>query len=172
LVPLRQFACLLKEFRRMNSINRSLLAVLISAAASLGGASALAADEVTTPKELKGGKVVTVDEAKQLVDAKTAAFVDTRSVVNFGKGHVPGAVTAAYKEKSDKVVGFDGKVDSFELDKLPKSKAATVVFYSDGPTGWKSYKAAVLAISAGYTDVRYMRGGFSDWTGKGLPVER
>jgi 3-mercaptopyruvate sulfurtransferase SseA len=70
------------------------------------------------------------------------------------------------------VVDFDRKADIFELDKLPKSKAATVVFYSDGPTGWKSYKAAVLAIGAGYADVRYMRGGFADWTAKGLPVER
>ena len=88
--------------------------------------------------------------------------------MNFGKGHVPGAVTAAYKEKSEPVASFDASEDSFELDKLPKDKAATIVFYSDGPTGWKSYKAAVLSVKAGYKNVMYMRGGMNDWSDKSL----
>jgi rhodanese-related sulfurtransferase len=46
------------------------------------------------------------------------------------------------------------------------------VFYSDGLTGWKSYKAAVLAVKAGYKNVMYMRGGFAEWEAKGAPVER
>ena len=45
------------------------------------------------------------------------------------------------------------------------------MFYSDGPTGWKSYKAAVLAVKGGYKNVMYMRGGWDEWSGKGLPVE-
>jgi rhodanese-related sulfurtransferase len=150
----------------------TVLSAIVFAGAMLAATNVGAADDVATPKDLVGGKIVTVDDAKQLSDSKSATFIDTRSVLNYGKGHVPGAITAAYKEKSDKVVDFDRKADIFELDKLPKSKAATVVFYSDGPTGWKSYKAAVLAIGAGYADVRYMRGGFADWTAKGLPVER
>jgi len=130
------------------------------------------ADGVETPTTLAGGKVISVEEGKKLLDARAATFVDTRSIVNYGKGHVGGALTAAYKEKSEKVVTFDAQVDSFALDKLPKDKSATVVFYSDGPTGWKSYKAAVLSIGAGYKDVHYMRGGFADWTAKGFPIEQ
>lgn len=133
---------------------------------------ATANDAAETPTTLSGGKVISAAEGKKLIDAKAATFVDTRSVVNFGKGHVPGALTASYKEKSDKVANFDPKVDSFDFDKLPKNKAAPVVFYSDGPTGWKSYKAAVLSIAAGYTNVQYMRGGFAEWTAKGHPVEQ
>jgi 3-mercaptopyruvate sulfurtransferase SseA len=121
---------------------------------------------------LPGGKVVQVDEARALLDGRRALFVDTRSVVNFGKGHVPGAISAAYKEKSEATPQFDAALDSFELDKLPKDKAATIVFYSDGPTGWKSYKAAVLSIKAGHRNVLYMRGGFSDWVARQAPVER
>lgn len=130
------------------------------------------ADDPATPTALKGGKVITVDEGGALLKAKGATFVDTRSTVNFGKGHVPGAVTAAYREKSDKVENFNASVDSFDFEKIPADKAAKIVFYSDGPTGWKSYKAAVLAIQKGYTQVMYMRGGFADWTAKSLPVER
>lgn len=156
----------------MNHYRRLFLTTSVFTLAAFSTSSAMASDDSATPADLKGGRIVSVEEAKQLLDAKSATFVDTRSVVNFGKGHVPGAVTAAYKEKSDKVAGFDGKLDSFELDKLPKNKAAAVVFYSDGPTGWKSYKAAVLSIGAGYTNVRYMRGGFAEWSGKGMPIER
>jgi rhodanese-related sulfurtransferase len=155
----------------MHEFKRLFIVVAVAAAGSLGTAAASAADDVPTPTALSGGKVITVEEGKKLLDAKAATFVDTRSVVNYGKGHVPSALVAAYKEKSDKVVTFDAKVDSFELDKLPKEKSAAVVFYSDGPTGWKSYKAAVLSIAAGYTKVHYMRGGFADWTAKSLPVE-
>ena len=139
------------------------------------GAAALAplnaAANAETPSKLAGGKVITVDEGKKVLDAKNAVFVDTRAVLNFGKGHVPTAVALAYKEKSDKVEAFDASQDQFELAKLPADKNKAIVFYSDGPTGWKSYKAAVLAIKAGYKNVMYMRGGFADWTAKGLPSE-
>ena len=134
---------------------------------------AWAADDAPpTPTALKGGKVISVDDAAALAKAKSATFVDTRSVVNFGKGHVPGAVTASYKEKSEKVEAFDASQDSFDFDKIPADKNAKIVFYSDGPTGWKSYKAAVMAIQKGYKQVHYLRGGFAEWTAKNLPVER
>lgn len=156
----------------MNRFAELVVAAAICAGGSLALTGPALADEPETPSTLAGGKVITVADGKKLLDAKTAVFIDTRSVVNFGKGHVAGASTAAYKEKSDKVATFDAKLDSFELDKLPKDKAAAVVFYSDGPTGWKSYKAAVLSIGAGYKNVHYMRGGFADWVAKGLPVEQ
>ena len=50
------------------------------------------------------------------------------------------------------------------------SKTASIVIYSDGPTGWKSYKGAVLAIKGGYKNVMYLRGGWAEWTAKGFPT--
>jgi rhodanese-related sulfurtransferase len=131
-----------------------------------------AADEKPdTPTSLKGGKVVTVDEAKGMVDKKAAAFFDTRAAINFGKGHIPGASIVAYKEKSEFKADFDASQDSFDLSKLPADKNAKIVFYSDSPQGWKSYKAAVTAVNAGYKNVGWMRDGFAAWTAKALPVE-
>lgn len=130
------------------------------------------ADDPVTPTALKGGKVISVDDAAALSKSKGAVFVDTRSPINFGKGHIPAAISAAYKEKSDKVENFNAADDSFDFAKIPSDKAAKIVFYSDGPTGWKSYKAAVLAIKQGYSNVSYFRGGFNDWSAKSLPVER
>lgn len=155
------------------SIHRFLSVAALAASALLCVPSvALAADEVATPTQIKGAKVISTEEGRKLLTSKAAVFVDTRSVVNFGKGHVPGAITTSYKEKSEKVETFDASVDSFELEKLPKDKAAAVVFYSDGPTGWKSYKAAVLAVKAGWKNVHYMRGGYTEWQAAGAPVER
>jgi rhodanese-related sulfurtransferase len=142
------------------------------AALALLFTTATAWSSVETPTAVAGVKVISVDEGKTLASARGAAFFDTRNAMNFGKGHVPGAVSASYKEKSDKVADFDASKDDFDLSKLPADKNAKLVFYSDGPTGWKSYKAAVLAAKAGYRNVMYMRSGFADWEAKGLPVER
>ncbi|MCF8168928.1 MAG: hypothetical protein K9K38_07645 [Rhodoferax sp.] len=148
-------------------LRRAVLTVVLSSLPLLS-----LANEPETPTGLKGGKVISVDEAGALAKSKGAVFIDTRSTLNFGKGHVPGAISVAYKEKSDKVESFDGSQDQFEFAKIPADKAAKIVFYSDGPTGWKSYKAAVLSIKQGYSNVMYLRGGFTDWSAKGLPVER
>ncbi len=139
---------------------------------SLTASVVSAADKPETPTSTVGVKVITVDEGKALSNAKAATFIDTRSAVNFGKGRVPGALSSSYKEKSEPVADFDASLDTFEMGKLPSDKAAKVVFYSDGPTGWKSYKAAVLASKAGYKNVMYLRSGFAGWEAKGLPVER
>lgn len=132
---------------------------------------ALAADKVETPTSLAGGKVISATDANALLAKKTAVFIDTRSAVNFGKGHVPGAVAIPYKGSSDDVAGFDASKDQFDLAKLPSNKDQALVFYSDGPTGWKSYKAAVWAVKAGHKNVNYMRSGWSEWSAKGLPAE-
>jgi rhodanese-related sulfurtransferase len=139
---------------------------------SMIGATQAADAPPPTPTSVAGGKVIGLDEAKALAGSKGAVFIDTRSTLNFGRGHIPGAVTASYREESDKTPAFDGSKDKFEFGKLPQDKAAKIVFYSDGPTGWKSYKAAVLAIKQGYTGVHYFRGGFDEWSSKGLTVER
>lgn len=155
---------------KKGNVMKELIKALVLSAGLIAGATAIAADEPPpTPTNLDGGKVITADEGKKLVDAKNAVFIDTRNVVNFGKGHVPNAIAAAYKEKSEKTASFDAAQDQFDLTKLPEQKSAQIVFYSDGPTGWKSYKAAVVAIKNGYKNVMYMRGGFAEWTAKGYP---
>lgn len=123
------------------------------------------------PAVIKGGKVISVKEAKELLDKKNVKFFDMRSPVNFGKGHIPGAKALPYKENSSYAADFDVAVDKFDLGQLPTDKNSQMVFYSDGPTGWKSYKAAVLAIKGGYKKVMWLRDGFSGWQSANLPVE-
>lgn len=152
------------------NIKNTFLALLLPLAVGFGFAGNAAASEA--PASLTGGKVISAEEAKKLNDAKDATFVDTRSPINFGKGHLPGAKSIGYREKSAKAADFDPAQDSFDFSKLPADKNAKVVFYSDGPSGWKSYKAAVLSINEGYKNVMYYRGGFADWSAKGYPAAR
>jgi rhodanese-related sulfurtransferase len=154
----------------VRSVKTSSVWKLIAGAAVLAFAGAALA-ESETPTSFAGGKVISVEDAHKLADAKTAYFVDTRSVVNFGKGHVPGAHAMPYKGSSEDVANFDGSKDQFDTSKLPANKDQALVFFSDGPTGWKSYKAAVLAVKAGYKNVNYMRSGWTAWQAKGFPVE-
>lgn len=141
--------------------------------AALAAAPAFADDlRPDTPASVKGARVVGIDEARTLIDGKTAVFLDVRSPLNFGKGRIPGAVLVAYREKSEYKPDFDATQDSFDLGKLPADRNTGIVIYSDGAKGWKSYKATVLAVQAGYRNIAWMRDGFAAWTAKNLPVER
>jgi rhodanese-related sulfurtransferase len=133
-------------------------------------ASVHAADEPPTPTTLPGGKVVTADEVKAMIGK--ASFFDMRKALSFGKGHLPGAMPLPYDQKSEKTVSFDATKDKFDVAQLPKNKGSAIVFYSDGPTGWKSYKAAVLAIRSSYTNIMWLRGGSAEWEAKGFPLEQ
>jgi rhodanese-related sulfurtransferase len=129
-----------------------------------------AADKPETPTSVSGFEVVTPEQARTLIGR--ANFFDMRSAINYGKGHIKGAKALPYGEKSSYTPDFDGSKDKFDMRKLPADKGAAIVFYSDGPKGWKSYKASVLAGRAGYKNVKWMRAGTAGWQARGLPLER
>ncbi len=128
-----------------------------------------AADVPPTPTKVTGFEIITPDQAKGLLGK--AQFFDMRSAVNYGKGHIKGAKAMPYNGKSENAENFDASKDKFDVARLPADKNTTVVFYSDGPTGWKSFKAATLASKAGYTSVKWLREGTAGWTKQGLPLE-
>ncbi len=145
-------------FLRRHLLCTALAATLIS----LPGL-ALALDKPDTPISLKGGTVIDLPALRALLATGKAVLVDTRNPLNFGKGHVPGALSVGYKELSAYSEDFDPKVDSFDMQRLPQDKDTPLVFYSDGPSGWKSYKASVIAVSQGYKRVHYFRAGWPAW---------
>lgn len=149
-----------------------MLVISVAGFVMLMAVTATAVEKPPTPTELKGGKVISTDEAKALLDKKEAKFFDFRSPVNYGKGRLRGAVNLPYKEKSEYKADFDASVDKLDMSALPKDKNAKMVFHSDGPTGWKSYKAAVLAIKAGYKNIMWYRSGTAEWEAKGYPLEK
>jgi rhodanese-related sulfurtransferase len=91
-------------------------------------------------------------QAKDLV-AKGTPIIDARVANEYAEAHVKGAINVPYKEKSAKDVSFDASQDSFDLAKLPKDKNAALIFYCNAGECWKSYKASVAAIKAGYKEL-------------------
>lgn len=122
-----------------------------------------------TPRELPGAKVVTAEEVADLMK-KGAVLYDTRTAEEYGAQHIQGAKLLPYVEKSRKEVGYDAKQDQFDLAKAPQDKNAPVIFACNGAECWKSYKACNAAVKAGYKQVYWFRGGFPEWSLKGLPI--
>ena len=147
---------------------RHCLKFLSTLALSIGLATpALAAE---TPTTLKGATLVSAAEANKLMSGG-AAVIDTRVAAEYAEKTIKGAKNVTYKEKSAKDVGFDATQDQFDLSKLPADKAAPVVFFCNAGECWKSYKASVVAIKAGYSKVNWFRGGMPEWQKAGLPTQ-
>ena len=152
------------------------MAVVVAACAAFfflsSGAVTAGPNDPETPASLKGGKVISAEEAKALVDKKAAAVFDMRTALNYGKGHIPTALSVPFKGKSENTPDFDLSAHEVDFSKFPKDKKAKIIIYSDGPKGWKSYKMAVAAIKAGYTDVMWLRDGSTVWVEKNYPLEQ
>jgi len=123
-----------------------------------------------TPRQLPGATLVTAEEVAALMK-KGATLYDTRSAEEYGAKHIRGARHLPYGEKSRKEVGFDAKQDHFDLAQAAADRNAALIFACNGPECWKSYKASTAAIAAGYRQVYWFRGGFPEWSLKGLPTE-
>jgi ABC-type phosphate/phosphonate transport system substrate-binding protein/rhodanese-related sulfurtransferase len=123
-----------------------------------------------TPQVLAGATVVTAEQVAELMK-KGVPVYDTRVKEEYDDKHIKGAKLVTYNEKSRKEVGFDASQDRFDLAGIVQDKNAPVVFACNGPECWKSYKASLAAIKAGYTQVHWFRGGYPEWRSKGFAVE-
>jgi rhodanese-related sulfurtransferase len=122
-----------------------------------------------TPRVLDGVKIVSADEAAALMK-KGVVLYDTRSADEYRAGHIRGARSLPYGEKSAKEVGFDAAKDRFDLAQIA-DKSAPVIFACNGAECWKSYKSCVAAAKAGFTQVHWLRGGYPEWLARGLPTD-
>ncbi len=128
-----------------------------------------------TPAKVPAGvnvKLIGAVEA-QALQAKGATMVDTRRANEFAEKSIKGAISIPYDpEKSAKTPDgvFDSSLDKFDMTKL-KDKNAHIVMFCNSGTCFKSYKGAVVAAKAGYTNVYWYRDGLPDWTARKLPTE-
>jgi rhodanese-related sulfurtransferase/ABC-type phosphate/phosphonate transport system substrate-binding protein len=122
-----------------------------------------------TPRVLDGVKIVSADEAAEMMKRGIPLY-DTRSGDEYRQGHIRGARSLPYGEKSAKEVGFDAAKDRFDLSQIADRKAP-VIFACNGAECWKSYKSCVTAVNAGFTRVYWLRGGYPEWLARGLPTD-
>jgi rhodanese-related sulfurtransferase len=151
-------------------MNRFIHRIAVPLVGVVLGVAAMAAQAQHTPEKLDGVKIVTAEEVQKLM-ASGVPVIDTRVANEYAEEHVKGAKSVPYKEKSAKSTDFDAKQDSFDVAKLPADKKAPVVLYCNAGECWKSYKASVVAMRSGYSNIHWFRGGMPEWKAKKLPTE-
>jgi rhodanese-related sulfurtransferase len=142
--------------------------IALSVVLFLGLSSFVLAAKPTTPTSTNKAKYVTVSEAKSLFD-KGVQFCDARKKMEFAKERIKGAISTYYNEKGgkkNKKADFDPSKDKFKVNTLPSK----CVYYCNGPTCWKGYKAAVVAQKNGKT-AYWLRDGIPGWKKAGYPTE-
>lgn len=115
-----------------------------------------------TPRALTGATVVDAASVEALL-RRGARYIDTRNQAEFDEGHVEGATLVPYVEKSAKDPDFIAALDQFDTSRLGKDLSAELIFGCNGAECWKSHKASIAALKAGYTRVYWFRGGFPEW---------
>jgi len=132
---------------------------LIAFAAMMALTAVAWAGKTEGPKTVPGATTIDVAEARKLFEAEIP-FIDVRKDKDWDAGRVPGAYHLDVKKALTRE----------SLGEIVKPDE-TVVFYCNGPKCHRSSKAAAMAVSWGYTKVKYFRDGFPAWKGAGNPVE-
>jgi PQQ-dependent catabolism-associated CXXCW motif protein len=136
-----------------------------------------------TPVTLKGGRVLTTDEAAAIWRAGDAAFIDVLPQAPRPKD-LPADVVWRDKPRSDipgslwlPDTGYGElapvMLDYFRrgLDKALGGRQRPLVFYCLANC-WMSWNAAKRALALGYTNVAWYPEGSDGWAAAGLPVEK
>ena len=85
-----------------------------------------------------------------------ASIIDVRYVVDYRRGHIKGAISLPF----------------YRLDAIDLPKDRPIVTYCSGIGCSLSMDAATKLTVMGYTNVRYLLGGISEWELKGYPIVR
>lgn len=123
---------------------------------------AAASDRPLAPASVPGSKLVSAEQAIGLIGAQPNLLViDSRRREEFDKGHVEGAINLLDTELTRQV-----------LAKLAPSLDRPLLFYCNGERCLRSSNSARQALSWGYREVYWFRGGWQEWVDKHLPVAR
>jgi rhodanese-related sulfurtransferase len=130
----------------------------------------IAVDNLHTPPSIRKATIVSAKEAQSMLSS--AIFFDVDRPRNSDDGRVPGAVPISGKWNSENTTNADISNDDIDFSKLPDDKYGKIVFYGQDVNDWKAYKATLIAVSAGYKNVYWMRGGIAEWRSEGLSSEK
>jgi rhodanese-related sulfurtransferase len=112
-----------------------------------------------SPESIEGTTKVTAEEFIDLVEKMPElVIIDSR---------IPGDRKQGYIEGSLSLPDVDTTCES--LSKVISKKDAVSLFYCNGVKCGRSAKAIKIALSCGYTNIYWFRGGFEEWLEKGYP---
>lgn len=104
---------------------------------------------------------ISLDEARKWFDTADAVFVDARHELDFSAGHIRGARHLA-------VDAQERWLDAFLAETAPETM---IITYCDGEDCHLAAEMARLMIFNGFTQVHYLRNGWTRWREQGFPTE-
>ena len=135
----------------------SFVVFLIFAMGVIAGPSARATS--VSPETVAGATTIDAARAKELFE-KGVPFIDVRRDSDWDAGRIPGAEHLDLKS-------------AFTEARLAETvgKADEVVIYCNGAKCMRSSEACAKAVSWGFGNVHYFRGGYPEWVAAGYPIE-
>ena len=147
----------------LSLVSPSLLILLRNTVLSLcvlSAGSVLAEEKPVAPEGISGAVTVTAEEVIKLIFSNPhIVLIDSRKNTEYLKGHIEGAVNILNTVLSEK-----------NLQQHIKDKSAALLFYCNGPRCMRSADSVKKALSWGYTNLFWYRGGWKEWTDKRFPV--
>jgi len=101
---------------------------------------------------------ISVEEARKKLESGSARVIDVREESEWAAGHIRGA----------EYLGR-GVLERDIEQKVP-DKSAELILYCGG--GFRSALSADNLQKMGYRNIASMAGGWREWSGKGLPVDK
>ncbi|MCI0507351.1 MAG: rhodanese-like domain-containing protein [Gammaproteobacteria bacterium] len=119
--------------------------------------------ENKAPEFIDGTKRVTAEEVVELVtNTPGLVIIDARKTSDRDE--------AGWIEGSVNLPDYDTTAES--LAKHIPSKSTPVLFYCNGVKCGRSVTSSKKAVESGYTNIYWFRGGWEEWTQKGMPQTR
>jgi rhodanese-related sulfurtransferase len=116
--------------------------------------------EKKAPENVPGTTRVTAEQVIDLLGKEAALIIiDSRKTSDRNKGYIEGSIGLQ-----------DTDTTPAALAKHISSKTTPVVFYCNGEKCGRSVVASKIAVSDGYKNIYWFRGGWDEWSAKGLPV--
>ena len=120
------------------------------------------AEEKETQNMIPGTTKVTAEDIFELVDEHDdLVIIDARKTEDREKGYIEGSIGLP-----------DTVTTPSALAEYIPAKQTPVLFYCNGPKCGRSVKSSLMAIAEGYKNIYWFRGGWEEWSGKGLPVAK
>lgn len=123
-------------------------------AAALFGASALASVRPTSAQGTPPGDSTTLDEARRLHEARAAILIDLREPDEHATGVAAGARLLPLSQLGRRA------------SEIPRDKPVLLICNTQN----RSRRAHQALKDAGWTKLRYVNGGMSEWARRGWPM--
>ncbi len=113
-----------------------------------------------SPLTVDGATTINADRVIELLDEyDDLVIIDSRKPSDFKAAHI---------EDAEHLPNTETNAET--LAKVLESKDTHVIFYCNGVNCGRSSKAVKIAVSEGYKNVYYFRGGIAEWKEKSLPI--